>query len=92
MRLTELFSPESAATLRVTSQAFDVDGRTRFDLYKQISEYRLGVELLLDDNAASDRGRRSHKSLARPVTTPEQTLTGDLNTHPPHRPRRYWRA
>ena len=45
MRLTELFSPESAATLRMTSQAFDVDGRTRFDLYKQISEYRLGNEL-----------------------------------------------
>ena len=45
MRLTELFSPESAATLRVTSQAFGVDGRTRFDLFKLISGYRLGREL-----------------------------------------------
>ncbi|MGO9753105.1 MAG: alpha/beta hydrolase family protein [Solirubrobacteraceae bacterium] len=45
MRLTELFSPESAATLRMTSQAFGVDGRTHFDLFKLISGYRLGNEL-----------------------------------------------
>ena len=92
MRLTELFSPESAATLRVTSQAFDVDGRTRFDLYKQISEYRLGNELssmttpllVVDDGHTGlwpGQSRLLRKGL--PATS---TLIR------PHRPRRHWRA
>lgn len=44
-QLTELFSPESAATLRMTSQAFGVENHTRFDLFKSISGYRLDAEL-----------------------------------------------
>ena len=45
IQLAELFSPESAATLRMTSQAFGVDNHTRFDLFKSIRGYRLGAEL-----------------------------------------------
>ncbi len=45
IRLTELFSPASAATLRMTGQAFGVDVRSRFDLFTLIRAYRLGKEL-----------------------------------------------
>ncbi len=88
MRLTELFSPESAATLRMTSQAFDVDGRTRFDLYKQISEYRLGNELssmttpllIVDDGHTGPwpgQSRLLNKRLPATSTLIHPTVPGD---------------
>jgi hypothetical protein len=45
VRLTELFSPAAAATLRATGQAFGVDVRSRFDLFTLIRSYRIGKEL-----------------------------------------------
>ncbi len=45
MRLAELFSPNTAATLRFRGEPYGDDGASRFALYERISRYRLGDEV-----------------------------------------------
>ena len=91
MQLTELFSPESAATLRMTSQTFGVDNHTRFDLFKSISGYRLGAELssmttpllIVDDGHTSPwpgQSRLLNKRLPATSTLIHATAPGHTGT------------
>ncbi|MBV8947551.1 MAG: hypothetical protein JOZ95_19135, partial [Solirubrobacterales bacterium] len=45
MRLAELFSPTTAATLRFRGEPYGLNGKSRFDLYKAVARYKLGDEL-----------------------------------------------
>jgi hypothetical protein len=45
MHIAEMFSPALSATLELYGQAFRLDHRSRFDLFRTILAYRLGDEL-----------------------------------------------
>jgi hypothetical protein len=45
MHLAELFSPATAATLRFRGRPYGVAGDSRFELYENVSAYRLGEEI-----------------------------------------------
>lgn len=45
MHITEMFSPALSATLTLYGQAFRLDHRSRFELFRAILAYRLGDEL-----------------------------------------------
>jgi hypothetical protein len=45
MHLAELFSPATAATLRSRGRPYGLTGGSRFELYENVSAYRLGEEI-----------------------------------------------
>ena len=45
MRLAELFSPATAATLRFRGEPYGLNGRSRFDRYRTVAQYRLEGEI-----------------------------------------------
>jgi len=45
MRLAELFSPTTAATLRFRGEPYGLNANSRFDLYKAVASYKLGDEV-----------------------------------------------
>jgi hypothetical protein len=45
MRLAELFSPATAATLRFRGKPYGLNGDSRFELFENVSAYHLGEEI-----------------------------------------------
>jgi len=45
MHLAELFRPTTAATLRFRGEPYGLNGKSRFELYRTVAQYRLGDEI-----------------------------------------------